>query len=261
MSAAQGTVEQLVGDKSSDRVAIVTGASSGIGRASAIALSSAGWKVVLSARRESELHATASECRWETLVVPGDISKEEAVVELFAKTIEVFGRVDLLFNNAGMTGGLKVIDELALEDFRSVLDINVVSSFLCSREAFKIFKKQGTGGRIINNGSLAAHTPRLHSAAYTISKHAITGLTKSTALDGREHNITCTQIDIGNAATDLAKGHSTGALQADGTIKKEPMLDVSHVADTIVHVASLPVSATVLYLNIMATGMPYVGRG
>jgi len=243
-----------------DRVAIVTGASSGIGRATARALSEKGWKVVLSARRESELHITASMCRWETLVIPGDISTEECVDDLFTKTIKVFGRLDLLFNNAGISGKSSPLDETPVEIFKSVLDVNVISAFLCSRKAFGVFKAQG-GGRIINNGSLSAHVPRLHSVAYVVSKHAISGLTKSTALDGREHNITCTQIDIGNAATPMASGHSSGALQADGTIREEPMMDVTHVADMVVHVAELPSAVTVLYVNVMATGMPFVGRG
>lgn len=244
-----------------ERVAIVTGASSGIGRASAIALSADGWKVVLSGRREAELRKTADMCRWEQLIVPGDLSKEEDVKVLFERTIETFGRLDLLFNNAGVSGPPTPLDELETNDFQYILNVNVIGAFMCAREAFRQMKKQGHGGRIINNGSISAHTPRMHSAAYTVSKHAILGLTKSTSLDGREFNIACTQIDIGNAATPMAIGHGDGTKQADGEVRAEPTIDVLHVADTIVHIAKMPPQVTMLYVNIMATGMPFVGRG
>jgi len=243
------------------RVAVVTGASSGIGRATAIALSAAGWSVALSARREAELEQTAKLCQNETIVVPGDVGSEPYVKDLFQKTLDTFGRLDLLFNNAGISRPSISIDETSLESFRQVLDVNVIGVFLCTREAFRIFKTQSPpGGRIINNGSISAYTPRLHSAIYTASKHAVLGLTKSTALDGRAHNITCTQIDIGNAATPMTVTHSA-TVQADGSVKGETRFDVEHVANTVVHIASLPTEVTVLQMNIMATSMPYVGRG
>ncbi|KAF8339764.1 uncharacterized protein EI90DRAFT_3242195, partial [Cantharellus anzutake] len=240
---------------------IAHGLRSGIGRATAIALSAARWTVVLSGRREAELHLTASRCPWETLVVPTDVSKEEEVMRLFQRTIKVFGMLDLLFNNAGTGGPRLPLDQVSGDEFMDVINVNVFASFLCTREAVKIFKRQGKGGRIINNGSLAAHVPRPNSVSYTVSKHAISGLTKSTALDGRQFNITCTQIDIGNASTEMTAGHSSGALQPDGTTRSEALCDVNHVADTIVHIASLPHETTVLTVNVMATGMPFVGRG
>jgi len=245
------------------RVAIVTGASSGIGQASAIALSEAGWTVVLSARRDEALLQTAKRCAHDTLIVPGNIADEIYVKELFKKTIEKFGRLDMLFNNAGIAPCSMPIDEVSLETFRVVLDVNVIGPFLCTREAFKIFKAQSPpGGRIINNGSISAQTPRLYASAYTASKHAVTGLTKSTALDGRAHNITCTQIDIGNADTSMASTQATGGtFQADGSIKTESMMDAKHVANAVVYIASLPTEVTVLQMTIMATGMPFVGRG
>ncbi|KAF9514627.1 hypothetical protein BS47DRAFT_1381925 [Hydnum rufescens UP504] len=220
--SAHAVVQEI--DNKTDKVAIVTGASSGIGRKTAIALSSAGWKVALFARRESELRITADSCRWETLIVPGDVSKEEDVARLFTRTMNTFGRLDLLFNNAGINSKPNELGEIPLETFQLVLNINLVGSFLCSQEAFKIFKKQGAGGRIINNGSLSAQVPRLHLAAYTISKHAISGLTKSTALDGRPYNIAVTQIDIGNAATNLGRSPSDGSAKQTGRSLKNPRL-------------------------------------
>jgi len=244
------------------KVAIVTGASAGIGKASAIKLSSEGWAVVLSARREAELKATADLCSGETLTVVGDVGKEDDVLRLFEATIQKFGRLDLLFNNAGIGGTAQAIDEITSSNLQSVLDVNVIAAVLCSREAFKIFKKQEpTGGRIINNGSLAAFTPRPSAGIYSISKHATTGLTKAIALDGRPYNITATQFDIGNAATDMASHSSRGTLQADRSIKSEPLMDVNYVAESIAHIASLPNEVTVLEHIIMATGMPFVGRG
>ncbi|EAU85953.2 short-chain dehydrogenase/reductase SDR [Coprinopsis cinerea okayama7 len=246
------------------RTAIVTGASSGIGKGSAIALSNAGWNVVLTARREDALQKTATECPSSTLVVPGDVTDEGFVKTLFSSTVEKFGRLDLLFNNAGIPGPQARVDEVEIDDFKHVLDVNVTASFLCAREAFYIFKSQDPqGGRIINNGSIAAHVPRPHSSAYAISKHAISGLTKSTALDGRPFGITCTQIDIGNARTELATAFKAGpgALQPDGSYLREPMIEVETIANTIVHIANLPKDVAMLEVNIMAAGAPYVGRG
>ncbi|KZS90439.1 NAD(P)-binding protein [Sistotremastrum niveocremeum HHB9708] len=244
------------------RVAIITGASSGIGRITAITLSAAGWKLGLSGRRTEKLEETARECKSETIVVPSDVSKEDDVRTLFEKTVERFGRLDMLFNNAGISSRPVNIDELSLETFRNVLDVNVVGSFLCAREAMKIFKAQSPpGGRIINNGSLAAHTPRPQALSYTTSKHAITGLTKSIALDGRAFNITCTQIDIGNALTEMAAGQAKGILQPDGSVRPEATFDVQHVADTVLHIASLPNDVAILTITIMAAKAPYVGRG
>ncbi|RDB17839.1 putative oxidoreductase YohF [Hypsizygus marmoreus] len=248
----------------SGKTAIVTGASSGIGRKTAIALSAAGWNVVLTGRRLSALSETLdlipgpASC----LVVSGDITSELLVAELFAKTVERFGRLDLLFNNAGIGAPQLPIEDLTLRTFQEVLNVNLIGSFLCTREAVRVFKSQSPqGGRIINNGSLSAHVPRPHSSPYTCSKHAISGLTKCTALDGRAFNITCTQIDIGNAHTELAQGHTAGALQPDGRTVPEPTFDVQHVADAIVHIASLPNTVTVLEYQIMAAGVPFVGRG
>jgi len=246
------------------KVAVVTGASSGIGRQTAIALSGAGWSLTLTARRLTQLEETKAACAnpVSCLLVDGDITSEAFVKTLFDQTIERFGRLDLLFNNAGISDKAHPIEEMPLELFTSVVNVNLVASFLCTREAFKIFKSQTpTGGRIINNGSLAAHVPRPHSAAYACSKHAVSGLTKSSAIEGRSFDISVTQIDIGNAHTSMTAGHTLGALQPDGRRVDEPTFDVVHVAQTIVHVASLPNSVTMLEVNIMATGAPYAGRG
>ncbi|KIJ14097.1 hypothetical protein PAXINDRAFT_135411 [Paxillus involutus ATCC 200175] len=247
------------------KVAVVTGASSGIGRQTAIALSGAGWSLTLTARRLTQLEETKAACAnpVSCLLVDGDITSEAFVKTLFDQTIERFGRLDLLFNqNAGISDKAHPIEEMPLELFTSVVNVNLVASFLCTREAFKIFKSQTpTGGRIINNGSLAAHVPRPHSAAYACSKHAVSGLTKSSAIEGRSFDISVTQIDIGNAHTNMMAGHTLGALQPDGRRVVEPTFDVVHVAQTIVHVASLPNSVTMLEVNIMATGAPYAGRG
>ncbi|KAH6912774.1 short-chain dehydrogenase/reductase SDR [Coprinopsis sp. MPI-PUGE-AT-0042] len=246
------------------KTAIITGASSGIGKGSAIALSKAGWNLVLTARREDALHATARECPSSTLVVPGDVTDEDFVKRLFAQTLEKYNRLDMLFNNAGIPGPKAMVGDVPLADFKSVMDVNVTASFLCAREAFKIFKAQDPqGGRIISNGSIAAHVPRPQSAPYAISKHAISGLTKATALDGRPFGITCTQIDIGNAATQLATAfkEGPGALQPNGSYLQEAVMDVDHVANTILHIANLPNEVTMLEVNIMATGAPFVGRG
>ncbi|PBK74621.1 NAD(P)-binding protein [Armillaria solidipes] len=246
------------------KTAIITGASSGIGRQSAIALSNAGWNVVLTARREEALQESLKLCLHpeNSLVIAGDVTNEDFVKELFAKAVERFGRLDLLFNNAGTNAPQVPIEELSLDTFQRVVNVNLTGPFLCTREAFKIFKNQAPpGGRIINNGSLSSHVPRPFSFPYTVSKHAITGLTKCTSLDGRPFNISCTQIDIGNAQTDMAARLSKGALQPDGRVIPEAMIDVQHVAAAIVHIASLPNDVTVLEMNIMPTHAPFIGRG
>ncbi|KAG9315512.1 hypothetical protein JVU11DRAFT_3127 [Chiua virens] len=249
---------------STGKVAIITGASSGIGRHTAIALSAAGWSLALTARRLPQLQETKAACTdpEKCSLIAGDITDETFVKSLFEQTINQFGRLDLLFNNAGMSDKAHPIEEMPLDLFTSVVNVNLIASFLCTREAFKIFKSQTpTGGRIINNGSLAAHVPRPHSAAYACSKHAVSGLTKSSAIEGRKFDIAVTQIDIGNAHTSMAAGHTLGALQPDGRRVVEPTFDPAHVAQTVVHIAGLPNSVTVLDINIMATGAPYAGRG
>ncbi|EKM79350.1 hypothetical protein AGABI1DRAFT_120758 [Agaricus bisporus var. burnettii JB137-S8] len=237
------------------KTAIITGASSGIGRASAIALSEAGWNVVLIARRVNELRETQQLCKRpdrDPLVLPGDVTDEEFVVKSFQLAFSTFGRIDLLFNNAGISPGANPIEYTSLEEFRQVLDVNLVGPFLCTREAVKIFKgQQPAGGRIINNGSLSAHVPRPHSVPYSTTKHAILGLTKCTALDGRSNNITCTQIDIGNAESAMTGKFDAGALQPDGRLIPEPRMNVQHVANTVVHIASLPNDVTMLEVNII----------
>jgi len=245
-----------------ERVAVITGASSGIGRVTAISLSKAGWNVVILARNAEELESTAKDCPGPSLTVRGDVSKEEDVTRLFSEAVGKFGRVDLLFNNAGIGARGSPIEEISLEVFQSVINVNVIGVFLCTREAVKLFKKQTPqGGRIINNGSISAHTPRPNASPYTTSKHAVLGLTKSTALEGRSFDISVTQIDIGNAATPLAESFRSGTLQADGSLRVEALLYVQHVADAIVHIADLPTDVQVLEMNIMATKMPFVGRG
>jgi NAD(P)-dependent dehydrogenase (short-subunit alcohol dehydrogenase family) len=246
------------------KTAIVTGASSGIGRHTAIALLNEKWNVVVTARRLEALKETQkiSLNPENCLCVPGEITDETFVKSLFSQTVDRFGRLDLLFNNAGISAAQIPIEEISLEDFQNVLNVNLVAPFICTREAVRQFKAQSPqGGRIINNGSLSAHVPRPFSYAYTASKHAITGLTKCTSLDGRAHNIACTQIDIGNAATDMGGRFEHGALQPDGSMRKEGVLDVKHVASTIVHISSLPPDVTVLDVNIMPTNVPFVGRG
>jgi NAD(P)-dependent dehydrogenase (short-subunit alcohol dehydrogenase family) len=245
------------------KVALVTGAGSGIGRACAIALGEAGYAVVLTGRDESKLKDTASRMTGETFCVSADVTNPESVKNLFAKTKQKFGRLDVLFNNAG-TGapGTVLLEDLSFEQWTNVVNTNLTGPFLCTQEAFKIMKDQTPmGGRIINNGSISATAPRPNSAPYTSTKHAISGLTKSTALDGRKYDIACGQIDIGNAATDMTSRMSGGVPQADGTMKPEPTMDVNEVARAVVHMASLPLSANVLSMTIMATKMPFVGRG
>jgi NAD(P)-dependent dehydrogenase (short-subunit alcohol dehydrogenase family) len=249
----------------SRKVAIVTGAGSGVGKASAVALLQAGWHVAFAGRRADMLEqavASAGEAASRGLAVPADVSDPEAVRRLFAKTVEAFGRVDLLFNNAGVNAPGVPVEDLTVAQWKNVVDINLTGPFLCTQEAFRVMKNQSPrGGRIINNGSISAHAPRPNSAPYTATKHAITGLTKSTSLDGRKYDIACGQIDIGNAATDMASRMANGVPQADGRIAPEPLMDVQHVAQTIVHMASLPLESNVQFVTVMATKMPFVGRG
>lgn len=244
------------------KVALVTGAGSGIGRASALALSSAGYSVVLTGRRESELEKTAGLSTGPTRVVRADISQPAEVRDLFQATREAFGRLDVLFNNAGMGAPGVPFEDLTYEQWTAVLGVNLTGAFLCSQEAFRMMKSQDpAGGRIINNGSISAHVPRPNSAPYTATKHAITGLTRSLSLDGRKHNIACSQIDIGNAATEMTERMTAGVPQANGTTMIEPRMNVQHVADAIVYMANLPLDANVQFITVMATAMPFIGRG
>jgi NAD(P)-dependent dehydrogenase (short-subunit alcohol dehydrogenase family) len=246
-------------------VAVVTGAGSGVGRAAALALLDDGWRVVLAGRRADALEAVVAESKaaaGRTLAVPTDVTDPASVRALFDRVVAVFGRVDLLFNNAGIGAPPVDIDELPLEQWRAVVDTNLTGVFLCTQQAFRVMKQQTPrGGRIINNGSISAHAPRPNSAPYTSTKHAITGLTKSTALDGRRYDIACGQIDIGNAHTPMAARMTQGVPQADGTVRPEPLMPVEHVGSAIRYMASLPPDANALFLTIMATKMPFVGRG
>ena len=245
-----------------EKVAIVTGAGTGVGKAAALALSQEGYSVVLSGRRRELLDGVAKEAKGRTLVVPTDVGDPASVRALFARTKEAFGRLDLLFNNAGIGAPPVPLEELTHEQWKAVVDTNLTGAFVCTQEAFKIMKSQEPrGGRIINNGSISAHVPRPNSAPYTSTKHAITGLTKSTSLDGRKYDIACGQIDIGNAATDLAARMAKGVPQANGTIAVEPLMDVQHVASAVLFMASLPLESNVQFLTVMATKMPFVGRG
>lgn len=246
-----------------DKIAVVTGAGSGIGRAVAIALFNDGWTIVLAGRREEQLFETANACDINrTLVVPTDITIPESVQHLFSQTTKTFGRLDLLFNNAGIGAPAKPFEELSLEDWQRVIDTNLTGAFLCAQEAFKIMKQQNPqGGRIINNGSISAHVPRPLSAPYTASKHAVTGLTRSISLDGRAFNIACGQIDIGNASSEMTKKMEEGILQADGSHKIEPTMKVEEVGRAVAFMASLSPGTNVPFLTIMANQMPYIGRG
>ena len=242
-------------------VAVVTGAGSGLGRVVARTLLDAGYRVALAGRRRDALLETDGE-HAAGLVVPTDVAEPDAVRALFASVTESWGRVDLLFNNAGTFGPIGLIDEIAVDDWWTTVDTNLHGAFLCAREAFAVMRRQApAGGRIINNGSISAHTPRPGSAAYTATKHAITGLTKAISLDGRPYGIACGQIDIGNAATELTAGIAAGAKQADGSVRPEPTFDAAHVAAAVLFMARLPLDANVQFLTITATTMPYIGRG
>ena len=246
-------------------VAVVTGGGSGIGAAVAHALATEGWTVVLAGRRPEALDAVAaSGARLAGVLdpIPADVTSESSVRALFDTTVRRHGRVDLLFNNAGIGAPAVDIDALSLDAWNSVVAVNLTGAFLCTREAFRVMRGQRPqGGRIINNGSISAHAPRPRSIAYTATKHAITGLTKSTALDGRPFDIACGQIDIGNAATDLASASASGTAQADGSIRREPLMDVAEVGDAVRYMAGLPLSTNVATMTVMATTMPFVGRG
>ena len=249
----------------SDKVAIITGAGSGIGRETALAMLQAGYAVALAGRRAERLEETvqaAGEAGSRALAVPTDVADPDSIRALFAKTQERFGRLDVLFNNAGTGAPPIPLEDLTYEQWRTVVDINLTGAFVCTQEAFKMMKAQDPmGGRIINNGSISATTPRPNSAPYTSTKHAMTGLTKSTSLDGRKYNIACGQIDIGNAATEMTQRMQGGVLQAHGETVVEPTMDAAHVADAVVYMAGLPLDANVLFMTVMATKMPFVGRG
>jgi len=247
------------------KVALITGAGTGIGKHTALALLREGYSVVLAGRRPEPLQTTVAEAGAaadRALAVPTDVGDPASVRALFAKTVETFGRLDLLFNNAGMGAPPVLLEDLTYEQWKAVVDVNLTGSFLCTQEAFKIMKNQDPrGGRIINNGSISAHAPRPNSAPYTATKHAITGLTKATALDGRKYDIACGQIDIGNAATDMTARMKKGVPQANGSIEVEPTMDVNDVARAVVYMASLSLETNVQFITVMATKMPFVGRG
>ncbi|MGF6963513.1 NAD(P)-dependent dehydrogenase (short-subunit alcohol dehydrogenase family) [Paraburkholderia sp. WC7.3g] len=247
------------------KVALVTGAGSGIGRACALTLAEHGYSVVLAGRRQAPLDALAQEAqalRGDALAVSCDVIDADSVAALFDTIRARFGRLDVLFNNAGRNGSPVDLDEVSIDEWRSIVDTNLNGVFLCTRAAFGLMKTQNPrGGRIINNGSISAHAPRPNSAAYTATKHAITGLTKAVSLDGRKYDIVCGQIDIGNAATEMAARMARGVPQANGEIAVEPLMDVQHVADAVLHMANLPLSANVQFMTIMASKMPFVGRG
>ncbi len=251
--------------KSKDNVALVTGAGSGIGRAVSLALAGAGYSVVLAGRRAKALDETAAlaqPCVSMLSAVPTDVSDPQSVHALFAAIRKNFGRLDLLFNNAGINVPGVAIDEITYEQWAAVVGVNLTGSFLCAQEAFRLMKEQQPqGGRIINNGSISAHVPRPDSVPYTATKHAITGLTRCLSLDGRKYNIACGQIDIGNAATDLNRHVTAGTAQADGRILVEPQMELKHVADAVLYMASLPLAANVQFMTVMASAMPFIGRG
>jgi NAD(P)-dependent dehydrogenase (short-subunit alcohol dehydrogenase family) len=253
-------------EKNQHPVAVVTGAGTGIGRAVSLSLLKAGYSVALAGRRSEPLQAVVAEAKAlgfdRALAVATDVSKPDSVTALFERTRQQFGRVDVLFNNAGVGLPAGGFDELTFEQWQNVVNINLTGSFLCAQAAFRVMKAQSPqGGRIINNGSISAHAPRPNSAPYTSTKHAVTGLTKSISLDGRPFNIACGQIDIGNAVTEISARMATGTMQANGQIAIEAMMDVQHVANAVVHMASLPLEANVQFMTVMATKMPFVGRG
>jgi NAD(P)-dependent dehydrogenase (short-subunit alcohol dehydrogenase family) len=247
------------------KVAIITGASAGIGKASALALLRAGYSVVFAGRRQAELEAavaSAGENAVRGLAVVADVGDPASVKALFEKTVAAFGRVDVIFNNAGVSAPAVPLEDISFEQWSTVVNTNLTGAFLCTQAAFRVMKAQSPrGGRIINNGSISAYAPRPNSAPYTSSKHAITGLTKSTSLDGRKYDIACSQIDIGNAATEMTERMAVGVMQANGAMAVEPRMDVKHVADAVLHISNLPLDANVQFMTIMATQMPYVGRG
>jgi NAD(P)-dependent dehydrogenase (short-subunit alcohol dehydrogenase family) len=248
-----------------EKVAIITGAGSGIGRAVALAFQAAGYSVVLAGRRIRDLEQTtamAGSRGGKMTAVPTDVSQQDSVRALFARTRDEFGRLDILFNNAGLNAPAVAMEDLSYDQWSQVVSVNLTGAFLCAQEAIRLMKAQRPrGGRIINNGSISAYVPRPHSAPYTATKHALTGLTKCISLDGREHDIACSQIDIGNAATEMSKKLATGALQANGTTVAEPTIDVKHVADAVLYMAGLPLDANVQFITVMATKMPFIGRG
>ena len=245
-----------------EKVALITGGGSGIGRASALALAEEGYAVVLAGRRAEVLEETAAEAAGEALAVPTDVSDPASIRDLFARAKEAFGRLDLLFNNAGIGAPAVPLEELSYEQWTAVVDVNLTGAFVCTQEAFRIMKDQDPrGGRIINNGSVSAHVPRPNSAPYTATKHALTGLTRSTSLDGRQYGIACGQIDIGNAETRMTERMQSGLPQAHGQDMVEPRMHVDNVARAIVYMASLPLDANVQFITVMATTMPYIGRG
>lgn len=250
---------------STSKIAIITGAGTGIGKSAAKALYKEGYSLVLAGRRMGKLEEAASGIGNDDsriLLVPTDVTQPDSVRKLFKKTNDTFGRLDLLFNNAGISAPPVLLEDLTFEQWKAVVDTNLTGVFLCTQEAIKLMKTQDPmGGRIINNGSISAHMPRPNSAPYTATKHAVSGMTKSTALDGRKYNIACGQIDIGNATTEMTKSMGKGVPQANGSTALEPTMDVQNVADAIVYMANLPLNANVLFMTVMATAMPYVGRG
>lgn len=246
------------------KIAVVTGAGSGIGRAAALALLHDGWSVALAGRREQLLRDVAQESQagGRALVVPTDVTDPEAVRHLFERAVQQFGRVDLLFNNAGISAPAIPLEDFSVQQWKNVVDINLNGMFFCIQQAFRVMKAQSPrGGRIINNGSISAHAPRPHSIAYTATKHAVMGMTKAASLDGRQHDIAVGQIDVGNARTELARRMEQGVLQANGEIATEPMIDVSIVGQSVLYMANLPLQANVMFHTVMATKMPFAGRG
>ena len=259
----------MTNDKPHDKVALVTGAGSGIGRATATALLADGWRVVYSGRRLDTLRESIAlagdpwgDIGSRALAAPADVTQPDQVADLFALVRARFGRLDLLFNNAGIFSPGTPLEDFPFAQWKAAVDTNLTGAFLCTQQAFRLMKAQNPrGGRIINNGSISAHAPRPNSAAYTATKHAITGLTKASSLDGRKHGIAVGQIDIGNAASDMTDAMRKGVPQADGSVRPEPVMDVGHAARAVVHMASLPLDANVQFMTVMATGMPFVGRG
>ena len=247
------------------KISIVTGAGTGVGKSASLALADEGWTIVLAGRRKDPIEAVANEIKSQggnALAIVTDTSDTKSVKGLFEETKRAFGRLDLLFNNAGTNAPGVSLEDLSFEQWTNVVNVNLTGVFLCTQEAFRLMKTQTPmGGRIINNGSISAHVPRPGSAPYTATKHAVTGLTRSTSLDGRKYNIACGQIDIGNALTEMAARMTKGVPQADGSIQVEPVMDVANVGKTVAHMASLPMEANVQFVTVMATNMPFIGRG